>query len=430
MSFSFVGLKKIYLPRRRHLCILFLLGLLEEVSICHADISLWKSNRQQSGPQGPGRAHRFGFSRPFSFLPLAWAGSPRGSASASASAVSSASSRRSCAPDDRSKTCRAALTSRGGNLPVDPPVPSLPLGLPLYLWKILFQVCLTSINVIFWLLPLRSPSFGSNALALSVANAFSGGVFLSLAFGHLIPECAVAFREGGVKDEALPHLAVLGGYLFIFFVEKVAFDAHGLLEEMQENDTPTPKGKGSGLKRTEESESSSANASSTKSSNSSRSAVILLGALAVHSVLEMMALGLSDSFADAALLSLSIALHQVRDTQHERRYHDTQHESTIPFHVSSKPPPIFFLLISPPPPARRIHSPPGRLPQILPHQAGDSPLPLRFLRLRTRGRGHRDGRQQIRPAHLRRHHARGGGRDLRLRRRHGGHTGGVGGSGA
>uniref|UniRef100_A0A7S1BL01 Uncharacterized protein n=1 Tax=Corethron hystrix TaxID=216773 RepID=A0A7S1BL01_9STRA len=310
MSFSFVGLKKIYLPRRRHLCILFLLGLLEEVSICHADISLWKSNRQQSGPQGPGRAHRFGFSRPFSFLPLAWAGSPRGSASASASAVSSASSRRSCAPDDRSKTCRAALTSRGGNLPVDPPVPSLPLGLPLYLWKILFQVCLTSINVIFWLLPLRSPSFGSNALALSVANAFSGGVFLSLAFGHLIPECAVAFREGGVKDEALPHLAVLGGYLFIFFVEKVAFDAHGLLEEMQENDTPTPKGKGSGLKRTEESESSSANASSTKSSNSSRSAVILLGALAVHSVLEMMALGLSDSFADAALLSLSIALHQ------------------------------------------------------------------------------------------------------------------------
>jgi len=38
--------------------------------------------------------------------------------------------------------------------------------------------------------------------------------------------------------------------------------------------------------------------------------VILLGALAVHSVLEMTALGLADSFSDSALLSLSIALHQ------------------------------------------------------------------------------------------------------------------------
>jgi hypothetical protein len=45
--------------------------------------------------------------------------------------------------------------------------------------------------------------------------------------------------------------------------------------------------------------------------SSGRSAVILLGALAVHSILEMMALGLSDTFGDCALLTLSIALHQV-----------------------------------------------------------------------------------------------------------------------
>lgn len=44
---------------------------------------------------------------------------------------------------------------------------------------------------------------------------------------------------------------------------------------------------------------------------SSRAAVILLGALAVHSILEMMALGLADTFGDCALLTLSIALHQV-----------------------------------------------------------------------------------------------------------------------
>eukprot|EP00977_Amphora_coffeiformis_P027480 scaffold34615_cov180-Amphora_coffeaeformis.AAC.2 len=41
-----------------------------------------------------------------------------------------------------------------------------------------------------------------------------------------------------------------------------------------------------------------------------RSAIILLGALGVHSILEMMALGLADTFRDGALLTASIALHQ------------------------------------------------------------------------------------------------------------------------
>lgn len=43
----------------------------------------------------------------------------------------------------------------------------------------------------------------------------------------------------------------------------------------------------------------------------SRGAVILLAALGVHSILEMMALGLADTFGDCSLLTLSIALHQV-----------------------------------------------------------------------------------------------------------------------
>jgi len=70
----------------------------------------------------------------------------------------------------------------------------LPLGLPLNAWKILFQIMLTSINVLCWLLPLRAKNFAENKLLLSLANAFSGGVFLSLAFGHLIPECVHGFE--------------------------------------------------------------------------------------------------------------------------------------------------------------------------------------------------------------------------------------------
>lgn len=189
--------------------------------------------------------------------------------------------------------------------------------MPLNAWKALMQVALTSINVVCWLVPLRSKNFSSNKLMLSLANAFSGGVFLSLAFGHLIPECIQGFNElPGERNEVLPFMMVLFGYLLIFFVEKVAFDAHGLMENMEEgggakaagaiptiDDPNTPE-------QTPLTPAQSPQHPQDATGHSARSAVILLGALAVHSVLEMAALGLAGTFADSALLSLSIALHQ------------------------------------------------------------------------------------------------------------------------
>lgn len=198
-----------------------------------------------------------------------------------------------------------------------------PYGLPLYMWKIIFQVVLTTMNVACWLIPLKSKRITDNKLGLSLANAFSGGVFLSLAFGHLIPECVQGFNGVGHEiNEALPYMVVLGGYLLIFFVEKVAFDAHEILHEMESGggqgvSSSTPgKGGVSHSPKPKASENGSAvvtpkDASSAGSGRvTGRSAVILLGALAVHSILEMTALGLADTFGDSALLSLSIALHQ------------------------------------------------------------------------------------------------------------------------
>eukprot|EP00980_Cylindrotheca_fusiformis_P010400 scaffold2311_cov107-Cylindrotheca_fusiformis.AAC.1 len=148
----------------------------------------------------------------------------------------------------------------------------MPYGIPLNGWKVIFQAFLTTLNVLCWLIPLRSKKISENKLALSLANAFSGGVFLSLAFGHLIPECVHGFE----------------GY------NEVAFDAHEILHEMEHAQD----------KKVENSDGE------IQGTTSGRSAIILLGALAVHSILEMAALGLSDSFGDSAILTLSIALHQ------------------------------------------------------------------------------------------------------------------------
>jgi len=170
-------------------------------------------------------------------------------------------------------------------------------GVSLKGWKIIFQIFLTTLNILCWLLPLRAKKFSENKKALSLANAFSGGVFLSLAFGHLIPECVHGF-EG--YNEALPYMSVLGGYILIFFVEKVAFDAHGILHEMEDNEElDSANGSGAISKQTE-----------SHYSPSGRSALILLGALAVHSILEMTVMGMASTFEDCALLTFSIGIHQ------------------------------------------------------------------------------------------------------------------------
>ncbi|OEU18003.1 Zinc/iron permease [Fragilariopsis cylindrus CCMP1102] len=189
----------------------------------------------------------------------------------------------------------------------------MPYNIPLNGWKIIFQTFLTILNVVCWLVPLKSKSFGENKLALSLANAFSGGVFLSLAFGHLIPECVHGFSSntgglvgGLMSNEATPYMLVLSGYMLIFFVEKVAFDAHGALHEMEHAQDNTNKVKGNNKKNGV----AHTHSKDAQQQNSGRSAVILLAALAVHSILEMAALGLSDTFSDSALLTVSIALHQ------------------------------------------------------------------------------------------------------------------------
>ena len=184
-----------------------------------------------------------------------------------------------------------------------------PYGIPLHAWKVIMQAFLTAINVICWLGPLQSKKIADNQLALSLANAFSGGVFLSLAFFHLIPECVHGFDS--TWPETAPFAMVLAGYLIIFFVEKVAFDAHDILHEMQQGGGGGDSGHTTTTTSQDEAATKENGAvAEAPGHNSGRSAIILLGALGVHSVLEMMALGLSDTFGDAALLTTSIALHQ------------------------------------------------------------------------------------------------------------------------
>ncbi|CAM9772797.1 unnamed protein product [Phaeothamnion confervicola] len=197
-------------------------------------------------------------------------------------------------------------------------------GASLHTLKLASMVLLTSLNVLCWYLPLRVKRFTESKTAVGVANAFSGGVFLSLAFGHMLPHACHGFRDLGYS-ESLPYFLTLGGYMLIFFVEKVAFDTHTVMHDGGASDGHSHShghshGHGGGAAALTPAGPSTTNgvgragggnggAGAAAGHSSGRSALILLAALSVHSVFETMALGLSDTALDAGLLAMSIGLH-------------------------------------------------------------------------------------------------------------------------
>ena len=112
-----------------------------------------------------------------------------------------------------------------------------------------------------------------------------------LSFSHLIPhaleELAAAHMGSGVALKC-----VLAGLLLMFFLEKVAFDSHAILHDhgqVTESTSGVPAGRGS---------------------LSSRTALLLLLAMSLHSLFETVALGLATDRQSAAYMAASIGLHQ------------------------------------------------------------------------------------------------------------------------
>lgn len=122
----------------------------------------------------------------------------------------------------------------------------------------------------------------------------------------MIPHAVHGF-EGSGLPENLPYFLTLSGYMLIFFVEKIAFDAHHIMHEGEaghdHNHDDGP------------SKSITDGKPAAAGPPSGRSATILLLALGVHALMETMALGLSSNKLNAGLLAMSIGLHQVRSRE-------------------------------------------------------------------------------------------------------------------
>ena len=106
--------------------------------------------------------------------------------------------------------------------------------IPLFAVKMLLQLALTSINMISWAIPLRNKNFTKDSKLLGIANCFAGGIFLMLAFGHMLPHSIEVLGSIGA-DRNMAFKYCLVGYLVVFFIEKMAFDAHSIIHEVMDD---------------------------------------------------------------------------------------------------------------------------------------------------------------------------------------------------
>ena len=103
--------------------------------------------------------------------------------------------------------------------------------------KIIFIFLIFAISLFFGILPAKVKSCGRNPRFMSMANAFSGGLFLAIALVHILPDVVKDYNEWveehnpGVENAfPLPFVLVFAGYTFILIVDKVMFDSHALFD--------------------------------------------------------------------------------------------------------------------------------------------------------------------------------------------------------
>ena len=111
--------------------------------------------------------------------------------------------------------------------------------------KILYLIIIAAITSIFGLLPLCFNNCRKDTRLLNYANAFSGGIFLGIAFFHLFPEAnenfelyfsSVEGKSSHIFGWPISYLLAFLSYSLILYLEKVAFNSHALIAHTHKND--------------------------------------------------------------------------------------------------------------------------------------------------------------------------------------------------
>jgi len=162
--------------------------------------------------------------------------------------------------------------------------------------------------------------------AMSLLNAFSGGVFLAAGLVHILPHVIESAAQVDHGEYPLPYALVLMGYVLIFLVERVLFHqhAHSLESEGDHHahghtihrGMPAAHSKpGALVTGASSSEPAHAHAHAHASDASSswapfNSALVLLVAISLHAVLAGVSLGVQSKSSGVIAITVAICAHK------------------------------------------------------------------------------------------------------------------------
>ena len=104
--------------------------------------------------------------------------------------------------------------------------------------KLASLVFLLGMAVGFGFMPYFINSCRKSKKFLSLSNAFSEGIFLSIGLFHILPESAKMLEE--VTELPIAYICCFLSYALILFVEKVAFNSHSIVHEAHCQDEEHP----------------------------------------------------------------------------------------------------------------------------------------------------------------------------------------------
>jgi zinc transporter ZupT len=102
--------------------------------------------------------------------------------------------------------------------------------------KLVFSASIFFISVFFGVLPAKWGAIRNSQTILSILNSFSAGVFIAIAFMHILPEAVETYDEICKESHAArcfpwPYFILFLGYSMILLLDKVAFDSHDLFDD-------------------------------------------------------------------------------------------------------------------------------------------------------------------------------------------------------
>jgi zinc transporter 1/2/3 len=102
--------------------------------------------------------------------------------------------------------------------------------------KIFFIIFVFFLAIGSGVMPLKLQAFKNSSTAIGLANAFSGGLFLSIALFHVLPDVSerfVTMQEDPLTamTAPLPYILMFAGYTIVLTVDRVMFDSHALFDD-------------------------------------------------------------------------------------------------------------------------------------------------------------------------------------------------------